>query len=453
MCPDCGQRNAPGTEFCVACGSYLAWDGGGGPAPGGVPSPGSAAAPPSNLGPGQRPRATGSSPPPAQHQRPSATAQPQVRTSPPGGGAPGYSPGHGAQYGTAGQGAQGYGGPPTGGYRPTGPDAPGWFPPGPVGFHPNQPQGWPAPGPHGGPPPGGAAGQYAGGSAAPEAPVVPTERPCPRCGVVNPAERRFCAKCGLALRGPALDGSAGFGPPPEPERASWWHRWFRPAPNTRRAARRAYRSSLPVQIRLLRWLWVVLGVLVLGGGLYLLGQDPIRWIGDRWADLRHEVVQVSDVQAVAAPAESAIAQFAAGNLVDNRANTAWATAWSANSAADPTVRECQPPASPVPAGAPGTVILLTPDPIAVREIEVAAGLPADDPRRQREWRPRTLQLAFSDGQCRQVELSDVPELQKIAVEPVESSQIRVSVIDAYPPVPDQPVDQVSISELRLYTRP
>ena len=27
ICPDCGERNARGTEFCSACGAFLAWDG------------------------------------------------------------------------------------------------------------------------------------------------------------------------------------------------------------------------------------------------------------------------------------------------------------------------------------------------------------------------------------------------------------------------------------------
>ena len=33
ICPDCGERNARGTEFCSACGAFLAWDGQADPEP------------------------------------------------------------------------------------------------------------------------------------------------------------------------------------------------------------------------------------------------------------------------------------------------------------------------------------------------------------------------------------------------------------------------------------
>jgi len=99
------------------------------------------------------------------------------------------------------------------------------------------------------------------------------------------------------------------------------------------------------------------------------------------------------------------------------------------------------------------VLVLLDQPATVRQLSVAAGLSEKDPQRPRQWRPKTLQLAFSDGQCQQVTLTDTADLQPLAVEPVETRQIRISVLDAYPPSSDKPLDQVAISEVRLFSRP
>ena len=94
---------------------------------------------------------------------------------------------------------------------------------------------------------------------APPEPPPPTEGPCPRCGVVNGASLRFCRKCGLALRGPTLHDGGGA----DTRRRRNGFRGgadgsSRPT-NTRRAARAAYRHSLPVRYRLIRWVLALLG--------------------------------------------------------------------------------------------------------------------------------------------------------------------------------------------------
>jgi hypothetical protein len=70
-----------------------------------------------------------------------------------------------------------------------------------------------------------------------------------------------------------------------------------------------------------------------------------------------------------------------------------------------------------------------------------------------EWRPKTIQLAFSDGSCQLVTLDDSDELQPKQIEPVETTQIRLSVVNAYEPDSKQPTDVTAISDIVLYQRP
>jgi hypothetical protein len=223
----------------------------------------------------------------------------------------------------------------------------------------------------------------------------------------------------------------------------------------------AYRRSLPLRYRLLRWLWGVVGLGAVVGAFALLVHDPVGWIGDKWADLRGNLTQVEPLRAVGEPATAAIAGFPAANLVDNRGDTAWTTAWSAAIASNPARSECVPPAAPAAsvapaapaADAPASALLLPEHIVTVRAVTVAAGLFEQDPLRERQWRPKTLQLAFSDGSCQQITLTDTAGEQQLSVDPVATTQVRISVLDAYEPGPDQPIDQISISEVRVFTRP
>ena len=45
------------------------------------------------------------------------------------------------------------------------------------------------------------------------------------------------------------------------------------------------------------------------------------------------------------------------------------------------------------------------------------------------------------------------DLQSLELDPVDTTQIRLSVVDAYPPSPDQPIDEVAITDIRVFTRP
>ena len=484
ICPECGERNARGTEFCSACGAFLAWDGDqdappdprpAGPAPSAVapqsPAPQGPAGPPAMTP--ARPQST-----PASAQSTPAGQQPPGPAGPP---AAGQSwrptqPVVAAGQQIAGQSAASAfnaAAPALGAAVPgvlsagaiaqsAGVQAPGWQGAGWQGA------GWGAAG-QGQPPQVGPQSQ--GPEQAPPQPPPPTEGPCPRCGVVNGAALRFCGKCGLALKGPTLHGDGlGARPQSPPERVPWWRRWFQPGDNTRRAARAAYRHSLPVRVRLIRWGLAVLGIGAIVGTLALIGQNPVGWAMNNWNDLVGNTSQVQGVDAFTEPPPAASAGTVepagpstaapasgssvnpppdtAPNLVDNLSDTAWTTNWTAELNQPPAEVSCETPA---PEGA-SSVLLVPPGSVTLKKISVAAGLPESDSRRMLQWRPKTIQLSYSDGRCEQIVLDDIPDLQEKDLETVDTSQVLLSIIDTYPPATDQPVNSLSVTELRLFER-
>ncbi len=398
-CPECGERNVGRPEFCASCGAFLAWDT-------------DDAAPPAQ--PPTAPMAPAGQPAP-----PAARTAPIAPSHPIAAGAPASVP-------TA-PGAAVAGGAPA--WARSG-GQPAW-----MGAGAAAPTAWQEAAP---PPP-------------PE-PPPPVDQVCPTCGVENDPSLRFCRKCGHAFAGPVLTDS---GPAfvAAPEKIPWWRRWHRPAPGTSRAARVAYRQSMPLLYRAKRYIWAALGIGAIVGTLAFIGQNPIGWVTARWQDLRGEVTQVEGVDAVTEPSEGASAEFPAGNLVDNLSDTAWATTFTVDNLAAAANAACVAPSATSPPGVPASAVLIPTSPVTLRSISVAAGLPEGDQRRLRQWRPKTLQLGFSDGSCQRLGLGDTSALQELELEPVETAEIRVSVVDAYPPVPDQPFDLAAISEIRLFSRP
>lgn len=84
---------------------------------------------------------------------------------------------------------------------------------------------------------------------------------CPRCATENRTHLRFCRKCGHFLAD--TSASTALAAPPQPVSRSWWQRLkdrFRHDGSS--DARAAYRRSLPLRYRLLRWGAVVVSVLV-----------------------------------------------------------------------------------------------------------------------------------------------------------------------------------------------
>jgi len=369
VCTACGERNAPDAQFCVACGSFLGWEGesgddddSGGPA---------------HLAPPRQLAQTQSDQPPVTHPPPARSTE--------------------AGLGTA--------------------------PPSVLDPRPAQPTSVPA---------------VATTATLPNAPGSG----CPRCGASNDPGLRFCHKCGQSL-----ETSATL----TPVRADpvvalrWWHRVLPGGDPQRRAAKLAFRRATPMRFRVGRVVAALLTVSAVVGVLVGTGRDPVGWIQDRLNDLRGTVEVVADVQATTDPPTAGLEISPAELVIDNKPDTAWTITWQPNPAeagcgADPPVG--------------GGLLLMLATPVTVRELQIFGGLTTTDPNRLQEWRPETIELRFSGGECQQITLVDDGEEQP-AIEleqPVTTDQIRISVVTAYPRAPEG-VDQVTIREIRLFSRP
>src|SRR6478735_4701461 len=183
-------------------------------------------------------------------------------------------------------------------------------------------------------PPGRAvAFEPAGPDAEVPAGAVATAAPpgsCPDCGTVNAPELRFCRRCGYQLFTADPDRPRPTTTAARPKRP-WWQRWIprRWLPDSEllgAEARRAFRRSLPMGLRVRRWAYLggTLGLIV--GLLYLTGANPVSWTKDRIADIKGSVVEVQGVQAASEPAAEQLPVYPADQALDRLA-TAWASQW------------------------------------------------------------------------------------------------------------------------------
>ncbi len=369
ICEACGVANKPGTEFCLSCGAYLAWDRSvlvaprtqPAPAPQPVAPPPPVAAPP---------------PPPAEPYRPGVAA-PAPPTQPP--------------------------------------------PPPP-------PQAQPAPQPMPQLPP--LAPQSAYAPTQPQPAVA--SGACPACGRINDPSLRFCAKCGQLLGNSAPESGA---------RGTQPSRWSQLSQTRDRAARRAYRRSLPL---FYRWRRVLIGLLVVAlglVGLQGLGRHPVRWTIERFYDLRNTTVILTGVQAEVDPPEATAPESTPAALVDlNQA--AWTMSWKP---AEQGV-SC--------GGAPGTgVIVLTVPRNRIRQIDLQAGLLADNAERPLQFRPQSIGVSFDGGACNSFPLEDKADWQSLKVDSlVPVSTIRIGVDTTYAAREDGQA-LLSITEILVKARP
>ena len=217
--------------------------------------------------------------------------------------------------------------------------------------------------------------------------------------------------------------------------------WGRISQSRDRAARRAYRQSLPP---LYRWRRVIIGFLVVAlglGGLQAVGRHPVRWAVDKFYDVRNTTVIVGGVKAAVDP-PTATAQGSDPAALTDLSVAGWTMNW-------------------VPAeqgttcgGAPGTgAIVLTVAPTRIREIDLQAGLLGTDSNRLLEFRPESIGVSFDGGPCRNLPLTDVAEWQNLKVDSgVAVSTVRIGVDTAYP-APDGGQPRLSITEIVLRSRP
>jgi len=274
----------------------------------------------------------------------------------------------------------------------------------------------------------------------PPVPVPPAEPPCTRCGTPNDPQRRFCRKCGNSLR---VAETRTLPRAREPKAAPWWRR-LGPS-GASGPSRAAYRRSLPSRYRVARVVVALVLVGLVSALLVVAGRNPITWARARWADLRGTLTPVSDVTASADPGQAVLREYQPRWAVDNVLDRAWATTWRGGGSDS---RAC----GPIQGGGTATLRLALPDRTQLRAIEVAAGLPKDDPLRPLQWRPRMLELRFADGTCERVPLADRPEAQRVKIKLVTTDAVAVAVAAAYPPKSGQG-NRVAISEIRLLRRP
>jgi hypothetical protein len=94
-----------------------------------------------------------------------------------------------------------------------------------------------------------------------------------------------------------------------------------------RAARKAYRRSLPP---LYRWRRVIIGVLVVAllvAVAVLLRQDPVGIVKGAWYGMRQEYVWIKPVQAAVVPPEATAPKSDPAALVDESENE-WTMNWA-----------------------------------------------------------------------------------------------------------------------------
>lgn len=269
----------------------------------------------------------------------------------------------------------------------------------------------------------------------PDEPTASTARNCPRCGRQIDPKRRFCAHCGEQFVKPGADAPVSR---PTQKRETWWTRLW---DSKDRAARRAYRRSLPPLYRWRRVIITVLTLALIGGGLAAIGRSPKAFFMARYYDLRKTLVVVPGVQAEIIPPDASAADSTPAALIDGTAKS-WKMAWT------PTTQGS-------PCGAPQTtpVIELSFPATRIKVIDVRAGLLAKDPGRQLQFRPKTIWVAYADH-CEDVNLEDI-ERQTITLDTESAVEsIRIGVQTAYAPEPPEGSQQLlAFTEITLKSRP
>ena len=226
--------------------------------------------------------------------------------------------------------------------------------------------------------PGGGWPPGPGGPAAGSVAVAAPPGTCPDCGTVNGEELRFCRKCGYQLFTP--DPRSPKPVAARPVRRPWWQRWIPRSwlPDSDLVsgeARRAFRRSLPTGLRIRRYVGIAAVVALIGGLLFVVGSNPVRWVKDRIGDLRGSLSEVQ-LTVASEPPDAQVLGYPVEYVVDKQ-ETAWATTWRPPG----TAGSCVPPGVAAPAGSMGTLLLVLSEPTTVRALEIAAGLPESDQRR------------------------------------------------------------------------
>jgi hypothetical protein len=226
-------------------------------------------------------------------------------------------------------------------------------------------------------------------------------------------------------------------------RQGWWQRFWDPKD---RRVRRDYRRSLPP---LYRWRRVIVGVGGIAAVLVLfsvVGRNPVTWTKDRLNDVRGTLVTVDPVVFAGAPPQSVAKDFPVAALGSVPLDDAWATAW------DPT-KLAPLDGCAGKAAALGMVSVTFKDPVRVRRLDVRAGLPAANAKRELQFRPSVL-LVMYEGRCTELQLKDSSDLQKLKLDTeIPVKQLLVAIGATYPGRADAAQNFTALTSLAVQSRP
>jgi hypothetical protein len=246
---------------------------------------------------------------------------------------------------------------------------------------------------------------------------------------VNDPSLRFCRKCAQPLGRAAVAPRTPDRPPGASDLAS------------ERAARSAYRRSLPIRYRVIRIGSAVAATALVIAFVAAAGRDPVGWTRRQIYAVRGTLVPV---QVANASSDGSTAQgFSAEGAVDGNTSTAWGITMTSVGSNSLT---CD-----VSPG--GTALLLTiagTNPVTVRALEVRSGL--SDPGGKLQFRPAMLELRAAGGWCERVRLRNTAAAQRVKISAHAMTGLRVSIVGAYPP-PTGGQDVAAITEIQLLARP
>jgi hypothetical protein len=219
---------------------------------------------------------------------------------------------------------------------------------------------------------------------------------------------------------------------------AWWAGRF---DKRDRAARRAYRRSLPP---LYRWRRVLIGFGLVAGlvaGLAVAGNNPVGFVRARYYDLRGTTEIVPVTATVVEPPEATAPKSNPAALTD-RTLAAWTMRW------EPTAEGA------TCGGAPNTaVIVFTIPPTRIRTLGITAGLPEADGQRLLQARPRAVGVVLDRGPCQPFLLDDTAQEHLLELDSrVEVSEVRIGVDTAVPP-PEGGQPVLSFTEITILARP
>jgi len=279
-------------------------------------------------------------------------------------------------------------------------------------------------------------------------PPGPGEVACPNCGRGVGATRRFC-RCGATLTPPRQQVTEST----TERRLPWYRRLgeiFGGARDFRRAMRAAnggirvtYDVAMATRARFVRTMFL-LGAVGIGASQFgpwapdLRAQVTQRI--DRYLPHRYAAVPTDSIRAE--PVTRGISGFDLNYAVDGNPERAWAAQWTQPAAGGQPCNR--------PGGAPALLITFR-TPADVERVVIRAGLADGNDKRALQYRPRRVDIRFSDGTCQVADLADKAEPQTIGVKAAGATLARVVIVDVYAPA-DAGDELVSLSEIGFEAR-